>query len=100
MKKKAARALRTNALSAADASKVPTFQECAREYINSHEASRSNDKHRQQHWPSTLKMYVHPIIDKKPANEVGIDDIVKVLRPIWTTKPPTAGNVRGRIDTP
>ncbi|MEX0955190.1 MAG: integrase arm-type DNA-binding domain-containing protein [Rhizobiaceae bacterium] len=95
--KKAARAQRKIALSAAEASKVPTFQECAREYINSHESSWSNDKHRAQ-WSSTLKMYAYPIIGKKPVNEVGIDDIVKVLKPIWTTKPPTAGNIRGRID--
>ena len=40
---------------AAGASRVPTFEECAREYINSHEASWSNDKHRAQ-WPSILKM--------------------------------------------
>jgi hypothetical protein len=43
-------------------------------------------------------MYVYPIIGKKPVNEIGVDDIVKVLKPIWMTKPPTAGNIRGRID--
>lgn len=79
------------------AAKVPTFEECGREYINAHEPSWSNDKHRAQ-WPSTLKMYVYPLIGKKPVNEIGIEDMVKVLKPIWTTKPPTAGNVRGRID--
>ena len=81
----------------AASAKVPTFEECAREYINSHEASWSNDKHRAQ-WPSTLKMYVYPEIGNKPVNEVGVEDVVSVLKPIWTTKPPTAGNVRGRID--
>lgn len=79
------------------AARVPTFEECGREYINAHEPSWSNDKHRAQ-WPSTLKMYVYPQIGKKPVNEIAIEDIVKVLKPIWTTKPPTAGNVRGRID--
>ena len=79
------------------AAKVPTFEECGREYINAHEPSWSNDKHRAQ-WPSTLKMYVYPLMGRKPVNEIGIEDVVKVLKPIWTTKPPTAGNVRGRID--
>ncbi|MBN9076451.1 MAG: hypothetical protein BGN87_23615 [Rhizobiales bacterium 65-79] len=95
--KKAAQAQRKIERADAEAAKVPTFQECAQEYITSHEASWTNDKHRAQ-WSSTLKMYVYPIIGKKPVNEIGIDDIVKVLKPIWTTKPPTAGNIRGRID--
>jgi len=95
--KKTAKAARRAEQAVAAAASVPTFEECAREYINAHEASWSNDKHRAQ-WSSTLKMYVYPHIGKKPVNEIGIDDIVKVLKPIWTTKPPTAGNVRGRID--
>jgi integrase len=95
--KKAAKAQRKVERSDGEAARVASFEECAREYINSHEASWSNDKHRAQ-WPSTLKMYVYPHIGKKPVNEIGIDDIVGVLKPIWTTKPPTAGNVRGRID--
>jgi integrase len=95
--KKMAKAARKAEQAVAAAASVPSFEECAREYINSHEASWSNDKHRAQ-WPSTLKMYVYPHIGKTPVNEIGIDDIVKVLKPIWTTKPPTAGNVRGRID--
>ena len=95
--KRAAKAQKKVERSGGEAARVASFEECAREYINSHEASWSNDKHRAQ-WPSTLKMYVYPHIGKKPVNEIGIDDIVKVLKPIWTTKPPTAGNVRGRID--
>ncbi|MBN9038824.1 MAG: integrase arm-type DNA-binding domain-containing protein [Rhizobiales bacterium] len=95
--KKTAKAARRAEQAVAAAASVPTFEECAREYINAHEASWSNDKHRAQ-WSSTLKMYVYPHIGKNPVNEIGIDDIVKVLKPIWTTKPPTAGNVRGRID--
>src|SRR5690606_6150586 len=95
--KKTARAERKAERAKTVGTSMPTFQECAREYINSHQASWKNDKHRAQ-WPSTLKMYVYPHIGKKPVNEIGIDDIVKVLKPIWTTKPPTAGNVRGRID--
>ena len=95
--KKAAKAQRKVERSGGEAARVASFEECAREYINSHEASWSNDKHRAQ-WPSTLKMYVYPLIGKKPVNEVGVEDIVEVLKPIWTTKPPTAGNVRGRID--
>jgi len=95
--KKAAREERKAERVATLATTVPTFEECAREYINSHEASWKNDKHRAQ-WRSTLKTYAYPVIGKMPVNEIGIDDVLKVLKPIWTTKAPTAGNLRGRID--
>ena len=95
--KKAAREERKAERVAAVATAVPTFEECAREYINSHEAGWKNDKHRAQ-WRSTLKTYAYPVIGKMPVNEIGIDDVLKVLKPIWTTKAPTAGNLRGRID--
>lgn len=95
--KKAAREERKAERVATVATAVPTFEECAREYINSHEASWKNDKHRAQ-WRSTLKTYAYPVIGKTPVNEIGIDDVLKVLKPIWTTKAPTAGNLRGRID--
>ncbi len=95
--RKAAREERKAERVATVATAVPTFEECAREYINSHEASWKNDKHRAQ-WRSTLKTYAYPVIGKTPVNEIGIDDVLKVLKPIWTTKAPTAGNLRGRID--
>lgn len=95
--KKAAREERKAERVATVATAVPTFEECAREYINSHEASWKNDKHRAQ-WRSTLKTYAYPVIGKMQVNEISVDDVLKVLKPIWTTKAPTAGNLRGRID--
>ncbi|MBX3582809.1 MAG: integrase arm-type DNA-binding domain-containing protein [Rhizobiaceae bacterium] len=86
-----------NGGTASDGDKVPTFEECGREYVWSHESSWKNDKHRAQ-WTSTLKAYVYPVIGKKPVDQVGIEDILSILKPIWTTKAPTAGNIRGRID--
>lgn len=95
--KKTARAARKAERVATVAASVPTFQECAREYINSHEASWKNDKHRAQ-WSSTLKAYAYPVMGKTPVNEIGMDEVLKVLKPIWVEKSPTAGNIRGRID--
>lgn len=96
--KKARRSARKAEREAATASAaVPTFEQCAREYIRSHEASWTNDKHIAQ-WTSTLKAYAYPVIGKKPIDQVGIDDILAILKPIWTTKAPTAGNIRGRLD--
>ncbi len=77
--------------------KVPTFAECAEKYIASHKQGWRNEKHAQQ-WPSTIKMYVNPIIGKQPVNEITVEDVLKVLKPVWTSKPETASRVRGRIE--
>lgn len=81
----------------ATTSKVPTFRECARVYINTHESAWKNGKHRAQ-WRSTLETYVYPVFGNKPVDQIEISDVLKVLEPIWITKAPTAGNIRGRID--
>lgn len=95
--KRAVRAERRATVAAVAAKAVPTCEECARQYIRSHEASWKNDKHRAQ-WSSTLKVYAYPVMGRKPINEIGIDDVLKVLKPISVEKPPTAGNIRGRLD--
>ena len=77
--------------------KVPTFAECAAKYIASHRAGWKNPKHAQQ-WPSTIEMYVNPFIGKLPVDQVTVEDVLKVLKPIWTSKPETASRVRGRIE--
>ncbi|OJX47967.1 site-specific integrase [Devosia sp. 66-22] len=77
--------------------KIPTFAECAEKYIASHKSGWKNEKHAQQ-WPSTIEMYVNPFIGKLPVDQVAVEDVLKVLKPIWTSKPETASRVRGRIE--
>jgi integrase len=55
-----------------------------------------NEKHKAQ-WKSTLATYAAPLKDK-PVDTIGTDDVLAVLKPIWTTKPETASRVRGRIE--
>ncbi|RFB95582.1 hypothetical protein B5K11_11775 [Rhizobium leguminosarum bv. trifolii] len=55
-----------------------------------------NPKHRQQ-WENTLIEYANPLWMMK-LDEIGTDDILKCLAPIWTTKAETAARVRGRIE--
>ena len=57
-----------------------------------------NDKTLQR-WQSTMKAYVLPKIGKKPLIEIKREDIVRVLSPIWETKPSTAQKVRGFLET-
>ncbi len=60
------------------------------------ESQWSNAKHRQQ-WRNTLGDYCKPLAGKR-VSEIGLQDVLGVLQPIWNTKPETASRVRGRIE--
>jgi integrase len=75
---------------------VPSFGEMAIQVCESLSAGFRNSKHKAQ-WKSTLTIYAAPLWDK-PVDTILTDDVLAVLRPIWTTKPETASRVRGRIE--
>jgi integrase len=76
---------------------VPTFAECAEQYIESHRAGWKNDKHIAQ-WESTIRMYANPVLGKMAVDQISVEDVLKVLQPIWVEKPETASRLRGRIE--
>jgi integrase len=80
-----------------DAAKAITFKECAESYIKAHRAGWRNEKHGAQ-WEATLATYAEPIIGKLSVQAIDTGLVLKVLEPIWTAKPETAGRVRGRIE--
>jgi integrase len=80
-----------------DAAKAITFKECAEAYIRAHRAGWHNAKHAAQ-WEATLATYAEPVIGSLPVAAIDTTLVFKVLEPIWTTKPETAGRVRGRIE--
>jgi integrase len=73
-----------------------TFGECADLYIASMEGNWRNEKHRYQ-WRQTLTNYCRAI-RQKPVATISTDDVLQVLKPIWTTKSETASRLRGRIE--
>jgi len=75
---------------------VPSFGEMVDQVHESLSAGFRNEKHKAQ-WKSTLATYAAPLKDK-PVDAIGTDDVLAVLRPIWTTKAETASRVRGRIE--
>ena len=77
--------------------KAMTFAQCAKAYIASHEPSWKNDKHRAQ-WRSTLATYCHSVLGALPVGAIDTALVLKVIEPIWATKPETASRVRGRIE--
>lgn len=80
----------------ADSSAV-TFSDCCAAYIDAHEASWRNPKHRGQ-WASTLATYVEPSIGRAPVRDIDTPLVLRVLEPIWRTKTETATRVRQRME--
>jgi integrase len=75
---------------------IPTFGEMADQVCEALSAGFRNAKHRAQ-WKTTLAIYAASI-GNKPVDTITTDDVLAILRPIWTTKPETASRVRGRIE--
>jgi hypothetical protein len=75
-----------------------TFDNCADAFIKAHSSGWKNQKHIAQ-WKATLRTYVSPIFGSLPVQAVDVALVMKVLEPIWTTKPETAARVRGRIES-
>lgn len=74
-----------------------TFDEAAAEYIKTHKAAWKNTKHAQQ-WENTLSAYASPIIGSKSVGVVTTEDVLRILKPIWTSKTETASRLRSRLE--
>jgi integrase len=80
-----------------DNAKAITFKQCAEGYIAAHRVGWRSGKHAAQ-WGVTLATYAAPVIGDLPVSAVDTALVLKVLEPIWTTKPETASRLRGRIE--
>jgi integrase len=77
---------------------VPTFTEAAEQVHKEHKSSWRNLKHAEQ-WINTLKSYAAPVIGDRRVDQIDTPEILRVLSPIWLTKPETARRVRQRLKT-
>lgn len=77
---------------------VPSFEKAATEVHRSRMTGWSNGKHVDQ-WINTLRDHAFPLIGALPVNAIGTPEVLKVLTPIWLTKPETARRVRQRLKT-
>jgi len=81
----------------AEQGKRMTFKEAAAGYIEDNKARWRSEVHLKQ-WRSSLSRYVYPVIGDLQVSAIETAHITRILRPIWTTKAPTATRVRGRIE--
>jgi integrase len=73
-----------------------TFGDVADGVLADLEPSFSNAKHRAQ-WATALKKAALPLRAKR-VDEVTTEDVLAVLRPLWSRTPETASRLRGRIE--
>jgi integrase len=76
--------------------RVPTFGELADEVVAEQSKGFRNEKHKAQ-WAMTLREYAASL-RAKLVDAITTEDILAVLKPIWTTKAETASRLRGRIE--
>jgi integrase len=74
-----------------------TFDALRDEYIDAYKPGWRNPKSSGQ-WMASLMTYASPFIGPRQVDEIAVDDVLAVLRPIWNTKTETARRVRGRIE--
>lgn len=90
--RKASKALKT-----APANQKIMFRDFAAACIQTKRAEWTNQKHGDQ-WEYTLEEFAYPVIGDKGLDEITMEDILKILNPIWTTKTETASRLRGRLE--
>jgi Arm domain-containing DNA-binding protein/integrase-like protein len=61
------------------------FKDAARQFIELHESTWRNERHRQQ-WRDTLRDYAYPALGSRPISAIDGALITHTLAPIWTTK--------------
>jgi integrase len=74
-----------------------TFKAVAERYIEDQKAGWRGSQSAFV-WTSSLARLAYPTIGEKAVGDLVTDDIVSILRPIWTTRTETADRLRGRIE--
>ena len=77
---------------------MPTFKEAA---YAVHEANKPRWRNRRHMagWIQTLERHAIPVMGNTPLDRIDRGDVLRVLIPIWTSRPETARRVRQRMRT-
>ena len=75
---------------------IPTFTELARADFEHRKAGWRNEKHSAQ-WIGTLEEFAFPLLGDRTVDAITVDDVFRVLSPLWHKRPTTAKRLRQRI---
>src|SRR5262245_6636739 len=65
-----------------------TFEKAAREYIAAQDPGWGRSSSKQ--WTDSLKKHALPVIGTRAVDRVTTEDVLRIIKPIWTTKHVTA----------
>ena len=74
-----------------------TFHQFTLDWIETNKGQWSSQKHYRQ-WISTMKQYVFPKFGEVLLKDIGTENVLEVLKPIWRSKTETATRIRERIE--
>ncbi len=77
---------------------IPTFKEAACAVHEANKPRWRNARHIAS-WMQTLERHAMPTLSNTPLDRIDRGDVLRVLTPIWTTRPETARRVRQRMRT-
>ena len=77
---------------------MPTFRGAARAVHEANTPRWRNDKH-SAGWMQSLERHAMPTLGNTSLGRIDRGDVLRVLTPIWTTRPETARRVRQRMRT-
>ena len=76
--------------------KCPTFAEAAQATFEAKAPTLTSEKSRRE-WLNGLRAYAYPVLGDMRLDQIGQEDALRVLAPIWATKPETARKTRQRM---
>ena len=78
--------------------KMPTFRDAAMKTFEANRARWRSEK-TVKNWEQGMNKHVLPIIGELRVDRIGREDVLRILTPLWTSKPEVARKQRNRIRT-
>ena len=79
-------------------SNMPTFRTASEKTFETNRPRWKNGKHI-YNWMRGMEKYVFPVVGDLRVDQIGREHVLRILSPIWATKPGTARKLRQRIRT-
>jgi integrase len=74
-----------------------TFARAMDDYMDAKLDAFSNSKHKAQ-WRATLETYAKPELGAMMVQDIQVQDVLRVVQPLWSDRTETAMRLRGRIE--
>ena len=78
------------------AARTPTFEAFAAAHIATHKSGWSEEH--AQRWAQSLAKDAYPAIGALRVDQIGVEDVMRMLTPLWRAKAVTADRLRNRVE--